>query len=178
VYNFPQAIANCLELVRVGGHFAMITPANNYLGHGFYQFSPELIYRALSARNGYRVLTMLARNDHHWARWYTVADPASVRHRVEMTSPWPTTLYVIGQRTSADRSTHAPQQSDYVSEWRVERDAPERASARIPQGRSVLQRAARKRRELLGGTRGAPGDFTRVSLAEAHRSRAPQRIVE
>lgn len=43
VFNFPMAIRNCLKMERPGGHFIGITPANNFLGHGFYQFSPELV---------------------------------------------------------------------------------------------------------------------------------------
>ena len=41
VFNFPQAIRNCMEMVKVGGHFIQVTVANNFIGHGFYQFSPE-----------------------------------------------------------------------------------------------------------------------------------------
>ena len=45
VFNFPQAIRNCMEMVKVGGHFIQITVANDFIGHGFYQFTPELMYR-------------------------------------------------------------------------------------------------------------------------------------
>jgi hypothetical protein len=36
-----------------------VTPANNQMGHGFYQFSPELFFRVFSQENGYllRALT-------------------------------------------------------------------------------------------------------------------------
>ncbi len=54
VFNFPQSIKNCMEMVRVGGHFVGITIANNLMGHGFYQFSPELYYRVLSPEMGSR----------------------------------------------------------------------------------------------------------------------------
>src|SRR5664280_375069 len=38
VFNFPSAMRSCLELPKVGGHFIMTSPANNQMGHGFYQF--------------------------------------------------------------------------------------------------------------------------------------------
>src|SRR5262249_47756113 len=41
VFNVPQALKNAMELARVQGHVLVTTPANNALGHGFYQFSPE-----------------------------------------------------------------------------------------------------------------------------------------
>ena len=49
VMNFPTAIRNCMEMVRVGGHLILGTPANNFFGHGFYQFSPELWFRLFSS---------------------------------------------------------------------------------------------------------------------------------
>jgi hypothetical protein len=38
VFNIPQAFKNCMEMVRVGGHFIQVNEANNYMGHGFWQF--------------------------------------------------------------------------------------------------------------------------------------------
>ncbi|MGH8534117.1 MAG: hypothetical protein ACREV1_15720, partial [Gammaproteobacteria bacterium] len=40
IFNFPAAIRNCMEIVAPYGHLLSIVPANNFLGHGFYQFSP------------------------------------------------------------------------------------------------------------------------------------------
>ena len=60
IFNFPVALANAMEMVEVGGHLVIITGGNNFLGHGFYQFSPELFYRALSQENGFEVKRMIA----------------------------------------------------------------------------------------------------------------------
>jgi hypothetical protein len=32
VFNFPQALKNCMEMVRIGGHFIQVTVANNFMG--------------------------------------------------------------------------------------------------------------------------------------------------
>jgi hypothetical protein len=32
IFNFPVAIRNCMEMVRAGGHFVALNPANNFLG--------------------------------------------------------------------------------------------------------------------------------------------------
>ena len=53
IFNFPVAIANLMKMVRVGGTIFLTTVANNLCGHGFYQFSPELIYRVFSPENGF-----------------------------------------------------------------------------------------------------------------------------
>lgn len=53
IFNFPQAIKNCMEMIKVGGYFLSITCCNNLSGHGFYQFSPELFFRVFSKENGF-----------------------------------------------------------------------------------------------------------------------------
>lgn len=55
VFNFPQSIKNCMEMVKVDGHFMSVTPCNNMMGHGFYQFSPELFFRVFCEENGFVV---------------------------------------------------------------------------------------------------------------------------
>ena len=53
VFNLPQAILNVMALARPGGLVYWHGPSNNLCGHGFYQFSPELMYRVFSAPNGF-----------------------------------------------------------------------------------------------------------------------------
>ena len=55
VFNLPQALKNCMQMVRIGGHFIQLTTANNFMGHGFWQLSPEAIYRTFSEANGYSI---------------------------------------------------------------------------------------------------------------------------
>ena len=51
IFNFPVAIKNRMDMVNVSGHYLAITPANNFCGHGFYQFSPELYFSVLTREN-------------------------------------------------------------------------------------------------------------------------------
>jgi SAM-dependent methyltransferase len=115
VFNLPQAFKNCMEMVKVGGHFIIIAPTNAYCGHGFYQFSPELFYSALSAENGYAVEKMLFV---HREQWYAVRKPAEIRQRVELLTDEPTLLFITARRIER-RPVFAqwPQQSDYVATW-------------------------------------------------------------
>jgi 2-polyprenyl-3-methyl-5-hydroxy-6-metoxy-1,4-benzoquinol methylase len=48
IFDYPTAIKNCMKMVKPGGHLLLTTPANNWFGHGFYQFSPELFYSFVS----------------------------------------------------------------------------------------------------------------------------------
>lgn len=123
IFNFPTALKNLMEAVKVGGRIFFQTPANNYFGHGFYQFSPELFYRALSAENGFAVRRMQVVEHfypcHFFAtETYDVADPAEVRRRVVLVSNRPALLLIEAERV-AEKEIFAkpPQQSDYVPLW-------------------------------------------------------------
>ena len=63
VFNFPQALKNCMEMVRPGGLFVQVSNANNFMGHGFWQISPELMYRSMSRANGYQVIAVMLRDE-------------------------------------------------------------------------------------------------------------------
>jgi len=45
VYNTPQALDNVFHMLRAGGIFMSINGITGWAGHGFYQFSPELVWR-------------------------------------------------------------------------------------------------------------------------------------
>ena len=100
VFDFPEAIRNCMQMVELGGHLVLMTPSNNEAGHGFYQFSPELLFRVLSPDYGYSVVEVLVlepgRDD--MARWQQVVDPAVVGQRAQFISRLPTYLYVLARR--------------------------------------------------------------------------------
>jgi len=120
VFNFPIAIQNCMELLKVGGHFFAHTMANNFMGHGFYQFSPELFYRVLSPENGFRVhRAVMFESRIGNPRWYEAADPEEVGERVELINSRPTYLLIHAERI-ADVPIFAtpPQQADYGALWK------------------------------------------------------------
>jgi hypothetical protein len=134
VFNFPVAIRNCMEMVKVGGTVIIITPANNYFGHGFYQFSAELMYRVFSADNGFEVQRMhVAENEiyegrlagrqlavEQLGRRYAVSDPARLKRRVLLATKRPVIMIVQARRV-AERAIfqQSPQQSDYAAAWQA-----------------------------------------------------------
>jgi hypothetical protein len=118
VFHFPTALKSCMEMVKIGGRFFTHTVANNWCGHGFFQFSPELFYRALSPENGFEVERMVAHRAGPYGGWYEVADPERIRARVEFTSVSPIMLLVQAKRVAAvPIFAVAPQQSDYTPRW-------------------------------------------------------------
>src|SRR5262245_60908089 len=105
------------EVMEVGRLFVH-APANNWCGHGFYQFSPELFYRALSPDNGFEVERMIVHPVGPYGRWYEVADPDRLNSRVEALTFYPLHVLVQAKRISAKPIfARAPQQSDYTLRW-------------------------------------------------------------
>jgi hypothetical protein len=130
VFHFPTALKNCMEMVKVGGRLFTHTVTNNWCGHGFYQFSPELFYRAFSEENGYRVERMIAHVVGPYGRWFAVMDPEQIRSRVALRTCLPVMLLIQAQRVAvAPIFARSPQQSDYTPRWQHSEGA-----APLPEG--------------------------------------------
>lgn len=119
VFNYPVALQNCMELIREGGHFLAITPTNNFSGHGFYQFSPELFFRVFSDANGFEIVDMVLMEDRRGSDWHRILDPARLHRRVIFENSIPALLLIIARRTCVKSIFTSPtQQSDYASAWK------------------------------------------------------------
>lgn len=116
VFNFPVAIRNCMEMVKPGGQLILMTPWHNYPGHGFFEFSPELIYNTLSEENGFRVERMLIDAE---GSWYSVKNPIDLEHRIEISTRDQILLYITARKVaSCPLFSKWPQQSDYSAAWK------------------------------------------------------------
>lgn len=130
VFNVPIALSNIAALCKKGGRIIHALPGNNYSGHGFYQFSPELFFSVYSAANGFaetEVFIAEVTDGEHW--WKSVVPVGGVR--VEYTSSQRS--YVLALSRKMDEQTRqSVQQSDYVANWQgVEiNPTPKRRSAR------------------------------------------------
>ena len=115
IFNFPTAMANCMAMVAVGGHFIGISPANNNMGHGFYQFSPELYFRVFES-NGFRLERLMVRQQRRHARWYAAKDPREVQTMLQLTNCQSLYLYVQARKIAdVPIFAQAPQQAFYDS---------------------------------------------------------------
>jgi hypothetical protein len=128
VFNFAVAIKNCMEMVKVGGHYLGITPSNNLMGHGFYQLSPEIYFSVFKPENGFQVISLIAFEEVRGATWYSVKSPKEVKGRVTLANNLPVYLLVVAKRlTKTNIFETTTQQSDYVLAW----DHDETASDRV-----------------------------------------------
>ncbi|MDR0510125.1 MAG: hypothetical protein LBH06_03425 [Rikenellaceae bacterium] len=117
VFNYPTALRNCMEMVAPCGHLVLHTPANNFFGHGFYQFSPELFFSLLVEQNGFADTQVLIQDD--CLRWYAVASPCEIGRRVDICRArrTPSLILVISRKVGEVPTTLTVQQSDYVVQW-------------------------------------------------------------
>jgi hypothetical protein len=144
VYNLPQALKNCMQMVRVGGHFIQLTAANNFMGHGFWQLSPEAIYRTFSEANGYSIKLVLLYEVRRETAWYRVADPAIYSDRVELVNRRRTYICTIAERVAVrEIFAEYPQQWDYVDNWKRANTHPQPKSV-LNSIRRIVPRPAKK----------------------------------
>ena len=125
VFNFPVAIGNLMRLVNVGGAVYTQNPCNSLAGHGFYQFSPELMYRVFSPANGFEIQFVRVALAHNISveqtsghQVYNVTDPAKYGGRVLLSSQRPAILLSLAvKRSEVEPFSEPVLQSDYLGKW-------------------------------------------------------------
>ena len=116
VYDFPQAIDNVKRMLKIGGIFLSVNAANNQLGHGFYQFSPELFWRVFGAGTGFTIEQMQLVPLSGTHRPTDLTDPSGQRQEIGAT---PTAMYlmVACRKLAEIPAPVRAYQSDYAAAW-------------------------------------------------------------
>jgi len=116
VFNLPMAFANVKAMLRIGGILVCVDGANNQLGHGLYQFSPELFWRVFSREAGFEIGDMSLVPG--WGPMGRIrqSEPGSTRQEIGVTSS-PTYLMMRARKTHQGRQA-AVYQNDYARAWR------------------------------------------------------------
>ncbi|MEJ8823990.1 hypothetical protein WKW80_18490 [Variovorax humicola] len=120
IFNAPVALANLMQLTRIGGRVLSINGANDFLGHGLYQFSPELMFRVFSEINGFKMLaTFLVALD-NLPTLSLAADPQAKGERIEIGRTGRSTyLMFVAEKIAEVKPFQSwPQQSDYTLIWK------------------------------------------------------------
>lgn len=121
VFNTPQALDGVFHMLREEGIFISINGMTGWAGHGFYQFSPEIVWRYWGEARGCEVIRCLALPENPALDTRDVTDTGRTGRRFrgrDMPGRW--YLYYIIRKTAganaAERITNT-QQSDYVVKW-------------------------------------------------------------
>ena len=151
IFNFPTAVANLMKMTKAGGTMFVSMVANNLCGHGFYQFSPELVFRIFSAGNGFRLGRVFAIEQAYpgvelkpASAAYEVIDPALAGDRVGLLTRHPIMLFFDAVKIAdVPLFSVPPIQSDYAATWakadQATASAAHQAMAGLP-GYSSLRR--------------------------------------
>jgi SAM-dependent methyltransferase len=115
IFDLAVALKNIAMLCKPNGRIIHSLPANNYNGHGFWQFSPELFFSLYATSNGFADTEVYIAELDDEQNWWKAAVPAN-GVRVEYTSA--SRSYVLAlTRKQAAKTGQTVQQSDYVVNW-------------------------------------------------------------
>lgn len=118
IFDVRQVLENIGNMLKIGGLYVVTTSANNLLGHGFYQFSPEFFYRYLCPENGWgSTAVFLCEHQKDPPGFWYVEDPRSTGGRIQVQTPSQLNILVVSEKTATPPSFTTPQQSDYVVAW-------------------------------------------------------------
>ena len=122
VFNVSQALVNAMQLVRPGGLFLSVTPADGWLGHGFHQLQPETFFRFFTPKRGFEMrgcwLGEFGKSPSN-TRIFKLKDPeeTGLRHIIPAERPL---SMIICARKHNDVSLSTipwPTQSNYATAW-------------------------------------------------------------
>ena len=118
VHNFFQAVQNLKDLAARGGWILGVWPAEGMCGHGFFQISPEYVFRNFSPAEGFSHLRVWFLTGGSRAGIFPVEDPA-VRARRTLSPGRPAQLLFLARKKSTVLAPRraAVQQSDYAACW-------------------------------------------------------------
>ncbi|MBU6497865.1 MAG: methyltransferase domain-containing protein [Rhodospirillales bacterium] len=119
IFNLPIAFQSIKRMLRPGGLFLSINAANNQLGHGFYQFSPELFWRVFAPETGFAIEKMQLVPMSGSPAPINLHDPAGHRQQME---PNQTATYIMAAARRVGTALVEPTgyyQSDYAAGWKA-----------------------------------------------------------
>lgn len=121
VFNVPQALMNVFHMLKPGGRFISANGMNGWVGHGMYQFSPELVWTFWKRKC--RCIVHRCDGIHKIpgrAKILRFPDAAETGGRLRLKGKIPdgrVYLYYEVERTEADANEGSALQSDYQARW-------------------------------------------------------------
>lgn len=152
VFHLPNALASVFSALRPGGRVVHVAPASNAIDHGFYQFSPTLLFDYYT-QNGWELerANLFVAKDFE-SPWTLYAyepgclDALSSRFvEVRASGVTMTGLFFVAKKVAGARCDVIPQQGAYVRTWKD--DAP--AAQNEPKGLARKVRDAKRKLDAM-----------------------------
>ncbi|EPX79935.1 class I SAM-dependent methyltransferase [Litoreibacter arenae] len=121
VFNVPQALENVFRMLKPGGRFVSANGMNGWVGHGMYQFSPELVWTFWKRKC--QCLVHICTGIHKipgTAKPLNFPDAAETGRRLRLKGMIPegrVYLYYEIEKTSEEIRAGSALQSDYQVKW-------------------------------------------------------------
>jgi hypothetical protein len=112
IFDVRQVILNVNKLLQENGTVLLLTNANGFVGHGFYQFSPEFFYSVLSDQNGFTQTAVILIDYDKPRNWHYIYSPLALRCRNQAPHNKQYYILCIAKKSGDVDNIHA-QQSDY-----------------------------------------------------------------
>jgi hypothetical protein len=176
IYNVTQALKNISLLCASGGQIIHVLPANNFCGHGFWQFSPELFFSLYSKVNGYSETEVFLADLRNQSEWFEVKQPKN-GERAEVISKSP--LYVMCRTImTSDFSHENVQQSDYVHMWRLDSQIPRNQNESIDVAKRIIKKNPFLYRLALSAYGTVRGMMNPIKLSNRNRHLSKRDVSE
>lgn len=106
IFDVGQAFRNIAAMCKIGGIVLHVVPANQFCGHGFYQFSPELFFSWYSEANGYSDTEVFLAEVLDENNWFRVSPPQDGK-RINIRSSGKLYVLAISKRVRQRAATQA-----------------------------------------------------------------------
>lgn len=146
IFDQARAFANVRALLGPGGRVGHVLPVNNLAGHGFWQYSTDLLHGVYAPANGFawaRVFLGSALDP----RWWWEAPPPGAGGRTDLATVAPVVAIVAAEL--GDGAEAAPQQAYYHAAW--EDEAAHGAPMVKPGRAGALRRLGQRTRWAMPG---------------------------
>lgn len=128
VFNVPMALEGVYRMLKPGGRFLSANGLNGWMGHGMYQFNPELVWTFWKRACNCTVIDCRAIPIEPDAGFGQVVfrDPAETGHRLRLKNkigPGRTYLWYEVEKTAGSHLPRQALQSDYEATWQGHENA-------------------------------------------------------
>lgn len=120
VFNVPGALMSVFRMLKPGGRFVSVNGMNGWVGHGLYQFNPELAYSFWSRGCGCKVHHVLGVAKDEDLPDLDFQDAADFGTRLRLRDQIPATriyLHYEVEKLETSRFDGTVLQSDYQARW-------------------------------------------------------------
>lgn len=120
VFDVAASMDNINRMLAPGGIFISAVPANNWFGHGFYQFGPELVFSYWKHGCGFEVLDCVMLPVFPKDKELVLRDPTEQGRRPRFKGKVPAQrvyLYYAVRKTAKSHRWNRALQTDYVRRW-------------------------------------------------------------